>query len=451
MSRKILIIIFMSIFTVYLAGMLLFSGFYYPYTKINGIESGLKRPEEIIDMEKRKIDDICLVIRSDQMGEKTYPGIASLDEEFDFRMILEAQKSWMWPLKVLKKHEWHAGKIKYTDPSLIARKLYGDNPEEVIGPKNAALKYDKDTKQYSVTKGSYGNQLLFDPLYKKIKSSLAGMDMDTAEVMVDISDCYEAPDHMSDSEKFMAAKNFLDRALLTCITYKAGDREIILDADTIHDFLCWDRDFDTWISKEKVRDYVENTLAAGFNTVGRERKLKVKGAGKITVSGGTYGWAVDVEKEKKKLLKDIKTGKNETREPAWKQKASGFGSREAGDTYACVSIADQHMWYVSDGKVVLESDVVTGKPSDGHGTHKGVYFLEYKVCNYTMRKYNAYVRRWMPFDTCEGVGFHDADWRSSFGGSIYKKDGSHGCVNMPVKKAKALYSMIEEGCPVIVY
>lgn len=38
-----------------------------------------------------------------------------------------------------------------------------------------------------------------------------------------------------------------------------------------------------------------------------------------------------------------------------------------------------------------------------------------------------------------------------FGGSIYKTNGSHGCVNMPLKAAKTLYENIDSSIPIIVY
>ena len=62
----------------------------------------------------------------------------------------------------------------------------------------------------------------------------------------------------------------------------------------------------------------------------------------------------------------------------------------------------------------------------------------------------SYVTYWMPF-IGGGWGLHDADWRSSFGGSIYKGNGSHGCVNLPPSVAKKMYAKMEVGTPVIVY
>jgi hypothetical protein len=46
---------------------------------------------------------------------------------------------------------------------------------------------------------------------------------------------------------------------------------------------------------------------------------------------------------------------------------------------------------------------------------------------------------------------HDASWRSAFGGEIYKRNGTHGCVNAPFHLAKTIYENIEEGIPIICY
>ena len=46
-------------------------------------------------------------------------------------------------------------------------------------------------------------------------------------------------------------------------------------------------------------------------------------------------------------------------------------------------------------------------------------------------------------------GFHDASWRSKFGGTIYQYSGSHGCINLPVDKAKLLYEKVYKGMPVL--
>ena len=64
--------------------------------------------------------------------------------------------------------------------------------------------------------------------------------------------------------------------------------------------------------------------------------------------------------------------------------------------------------------------------------------------------YKTPVEYWMPIGW-DGEGFHDAWWRSSFGGNIYLNNGSHGCLNMPPSQAAKLFELVENNTPVVVY
>ena len=102
-----------------------------------------------------------------------------------------------------------------------------------------------------------------------------------------------------------------------------------------------------------------------------------------------------------------------------------------------------------DGELILESPIVTG--NGGKHTRKGIYSLTYKTKNATLRgaDYESFVYYWMPFEG--GIGMHDATWRSNFGGNIYKTNGSHGCINMPLNNAKIVYENIDSLAPIIVW
>ena len=62
-------------------------------------------------------------------------------------------------------------------------------------------------------------------------------------------------------------------------------------------------------------------------------------------------------------------------------------------------------------------------------------------------EYESPVKYWMPFNG--GIGLHDADWRSKFGGTIYQTNGSHGCINLPPKVAAQVYENAYKGIPII--
>ena len=70
-----------------------------------------------------------------------------------------------------------------------------------------------------------------------------------------------------------------------------------------------------------------------------------------------------------------------------------------------------------------------------HDTSKGVFKIRGKSRNVYLigPDYKSFVNYWMPI--YGDVGLHDASWRWSFGGDIYTYNGSHGCVNLPMKTA----------------
>lgn len=120
-------------------------------------------------------------------------------------------------------------------------------------------------------------------------------------------------------------------------------------------------------------------------------------------------------------------------------------------TYILISIKKQKLWFYKKGKLVLKSNVVTGHK--GHtNTPKGTYHIRGKSRSAYLvgDDYVSFVNYWMLIDSGSQIGLHDATWRSSFGGSIYKYNGSHGCINLPYKVAKKIYKKAPVGTKVIV-
>ena len=121
-----------------------------------------------------------------------------------------------------------------------------------------------------------------------------------------------------------------------------------------------------------------------------------------------------------------------------------------GDTYIEVCIAQQHMWVYKNGKQIASTNVVTGNYGDCD-TPTGYYEIYSKDTDTYLvgEDYVSYVDYWMAF--YGGYGIHDSSWRDTYGGSIYKGDGSHGCVNTPLSAMATIYNNIPYDTPVIVY
>lgn len=121
------------------------------------------------------------------------------------------------------------------------------------------------------------------------------------------------------------------------------------------------------------------------------------------------------------------------------------------ESYVEVDISDQRLVCFYNNDVMLICDVVTGNPSVGTtpGTNLG-----YTEINGKLRKTylmgNAYVELFISFNS-DGEGFHDASWRSEFGGDIYLNNGSHGCVNMRYSDVVELDKYTSVGTKVLIH
>ena len=233
-----------------------------------------------------------------------------------------------------------------------------------------------------------------------------------------------------------------------------------VDKSLIATWLTWNDKMEVSIDETKVKEWMHD-FCSTYDSVGKARSITSPTGKTASVSGGTYGWSVDEAEEIRELIENIKSGERVEREPVYEKTAASHSQQDWGDTYVEVDLSTQHMWYIVNGSVQLETDVVTGLASDpNRATPSGVYsILEMKrdkvltgETNPSTREpiYRTKVSYWMRV-TWTGIGFHDAIWQSAFGGNRYQTSaGSHGCINMPLDQA-ALYDMLEMGTPVVIH
>jgi lipoprotein-anchoring transpeptidase ErfK/SrfK len=147
----------------------------------------------------------------------------------------------------------------------------------------------------------------------------------------------------------------------------------------------------------------------------------------------------------------LKDRASEAHMPALIKEARQLGEDDIGDNYIEVDIGKQMLYYIVDGNVDTSMRIVTGNTSKENDTPPGVYAIYFMQKNRTLRgpNYASFVHYWMAF--YGNYGIHDATWRGDFGGELYVKSGSHGCVNIPLKEAGPLYEKVSVGLPVIVH
>ncbi|MDF2675014.1 MAG: hypothetical protein K0R09_3283 [Clostridiales bacterium] len=447
---KNIIIFIASIVLVYLLVSIYFVNHFFFSTVINGVDLSLKAHADAEDIIRSYIKEykLQLIERDGKIEEITGLNIGlEYNEKNSISKIYHMQNSLKWMSPLLKSQKYYADDLFVYNKDNLENKISQLNclNKAIIEPQNVSFKYSNGS--YETIEEVYGNKVIKDKLNKAIKMSIL-----KGEVKLDLNEkhCYENPKYTLCSDKTPQTRDLLNKYVSTKITYIFGNQNEILDGNIINEWLSVDENLEVVLREIGVMKYVRG-LSRKYDTVGAARKFKTSIGKIVEVKGGLYGWKINFDEETKALLENIKLGEVLEKEPIYTQKALSRGENEIGNTYVEINITRQRLWFYKHGKLIAQGSVVTGNPNRGHGTVLGTYMLNYKQEGATLvgEDYEAPVTYWMPF--FGNIGIHDASWRHSFGGNIYKRRGSHGCVNSPIYLAKRIFDNIEAGTPIICY
>ena len=410
----------------------------------------LKSYGDIEDIIKSNVKDykLQLIERNGETEEIIGRDIGmEYNEQNSIDKVYVGRNSLKWIISLLKDQTYYVDDLFLYNKDNLEKKIKGLNclNTDIIEPQNVRFKYANGS--YKVIEEVYGNKIIKDELYEDIE---VGILKGVRKLDLNENLCYENPRYTLSSDKILETKNLLNEYVKAKITYKFGSEKEILDGNTISGWLTVDKNLETVISEIAAMKYVKE-LSEKYDTVGIARNFKTFMGKIVVVSGGLYGWKINREAETEALLENIKLGNVFEKEPIYTQKALYRAENEIGNTYVEVNITRQHLWFYKNGKLITQGSVVTGNPNRGRSTVLGTYMLNYKQKGATLTGpgYEAPVTYWMPF--FGNTGIHDASWIYSFGGEIYKRRGSHGCINAPIYLAKTIFDNIEEGTPIICY
>ncbi len=267
-----------------------------------------------------------------------------------------------------------------------------------------------------------------------------------------------------DSEIVKKEEKKLQELLLQTVDYKVQDQVYSLKASELIKNATVSKDMKVLIDPTELIKKIKE-IDDSQSTLGKNFTFKTHSGKVISVKGEGYGWALDVEKETALVQGAFENGEKSVSAAnihgnGWSNEGYGYDTitnNGIGDTYAEVSIKEQRIWIYRDGKLVLQTNVVTGKHSTQQDTLPGVWYILYKRTPYTLTgstagnpNYSIEVDYWAPF-TNSGQGFHDAGWRTNWGSNAYLTQGSGGCVNVPPNVMKAVYDNLDTYQPVVVY
>lgn len=474
-----LLIIFISILASLGIAFLIVAGTYKDRfiegTVINGINAGGKTVAEVESEIRQRVENFSLTLTFRGGRQETISG-----DEFGYAYapsggvqdLVDHQDRMGWLSgKMGKVHTFTVSEATTYSPEMLDARI-SSLPELQIGsqtaPTNAYLQIENNS--FAIVGETQGSMLRYDVVLSSIEEAIAG-GVQNVDISANVN-AYEQPAVYADNPDLIAMRDELNAFLQTSITHTLKNGTKTLDASTLIGWISRDENggyyLDDTVIRNNVNAYVAQLAAAEDsvkNTVSFQSTLS--GIVEIGTAQGngakidTYGVQVDQAAEAEQLYNEVMNHTSTERPPVYSLN-TGFSLADLGigNTYVELDLSKQHLFYYNNGQLAVESEIVTGS-ENSTPTPRGIYYLQNKETFVTMlgplladgvtRSYYTLVKYWLPYDIDNGIGMHDAAWRTTFGGDIYMENGSHGCVNLPEATAAALFEQLSVGTPVVVF
>ena len=379
------------------------------------------------------------------------------DLQKEMRSMVSSQRK-LFPLHLLGSKDYTLEAALVLDEQKLSEMVSEDN---LLTPrvKTEDAYIVTDEEDAYIVPEVYGTEFDSSQLRTMVKDTVAesALSSQGGVISVEITeDMYKKPVITKDDPDLVAKEAAFSKYVDSKIIYEFGSKTEEIGWDTIRTWIRSDEE-GTRLDEETMYNFIYD-LASRYNTVYEERTFHTSYGYSIQIPRNEYGYRIDYDGEYFQLLEDLETGGEVRREPVYS--ISGY-SRDGRDDlngyYIEVDLTAQHLWMYYEGGLVVETDVVTGLPTQERETVDGAFAIPYKQSPANLvgqggsgqQTWDVDVDYWMPF--CDGQGLHDAKWRGSFGGTIYKTYGSHGCVNLPTYAAAMIYSYCGTNYPIILY
>jgi ribosomal protein L21E len=334
--------------------------------------------------------------------------------------------------------------------------------EEKLTEMNKSLKAPQDAEAHLVN----GNMT--------VSKSVDGKQYDIARIMKDYQNQeYSSEIHLNpvyiqpvkeNSPTVKKEEKTLQDLLQRTVDYKVQNQVYSLKASELIKNASVSKDMKITVDTGDIKNKITE-INNSQSTLNKNFQFKTHSGSVITVQGKSYGWAINVVEETKRIQEAFEKGEKTLNADhiygiGWRTYGTGYNTTTnngIGDTYAEVSIQEQHAWFYKNGQLVVDTNVVTGRHNTNEDTNPGVWYIEYKESPSILKgsevgnaNYSVKVNYWAPF-TLGGQGFHDAGWRKNWAVDAYLTAGSGGCVNTPPSVMKTVYDNLSQNEPVIVY
>lgn len=469
---KVICFTSLAVLVVVLTGVYIRIGVYYrthflPNTFVNDRDISGMKVEQAAELLDAYVQDYVLEVRGREpataesgalLGTITSDavGLTSGSSESTLKDILEEQNWVLWIQFFLKKDGTTVimdRDLAIYDEELLKNLMKSWNACQnvnMLHAENAYIsEYSPERQAYEIIPETKGAELDVDQAILLVGEALQYME---STVDLEEAGLYAEAEIQQDDPRLTVPVETANRWLGTNIVYNWVGNEVVLDVETIQEWVTIE-DGEAILDEKSVKSFVKSQ-SRQYDTYGKNKNFVTTAGVTLKLTSSSYGWRTDTDAETEELLSLISEGSIGSREPVYSHKGMIMdtdGVNDIGNSYVEADLTNQHLYLYQDGEVVLETDFVSGKISNGSGTPAGIFGITYKTRDAVLRgrDYETPVKYWMPF--YGNYGMHDANWRGAFGGDIYLSNGSHGCINLPPSMAEQIYQYMSKGFPVICY
>lgn len=447
-NHKALTVIISLVLLVYIGGLVYFTLTSYPNTTVNGEDRSLISRDEVFNVGKNA-DSVEV---TGQFGESLTVNPRDIDYVYEIEGEPEFEENnFLWPLELLQSHDYEVNFVEKYDEKLLDFLLLESEFDENGRPaQNASIEITNT--EVKIIPEQTGTKVDHKVIKEQILNAMA-----TGETEVSVTDAYEQPTIKADDPIIVAEADCYTHIFENQITLDFVDRQYTLGGIELFNMHQENEAGDLIIDEEALVNWVAQ-VARETDTYGTTRTFNATGIGEIEVPPGIMGWQMNVQLTVDKMMELAKEGGHHTIEPVYNISARTRATDEIGGTYIEVDLSRQYLWAYVDYQLVFESSLVSGMGASEWSTPEGVNEIWskerdrilYGTSFDTEVDYETPVKYWMPINW-SGVGFHDADWRDTFGEEIYMSNGSNGCLNLPEPIAEQIFNTYPTGTPVVIY
>lgn len=429
-------------------------------TTVNSIECSNMTVQDVESVLQKQVEQYVLtIVKSDGSNEQIKA--TDIDMKYvgyeELKTALSKQNPYLWPKSLFSSNQIQAQIVyEYDKEKLetIITELECMKTENQVAAVPAKVVYEGN--QFVIKDEVAGTQIDVEKFKTLIHESVLAMK---PEFNIGETGCYLQPAFTKDSPEVIQANETANSYLNAEIQFSYDNIQMSLKKDTFASWISVGDKMAVTVSTDKAKTFAQS-MAAKYNTPSKPAVFTKQDGTTVSIPNATPGRTLNVSQETEQIVKEIKAGQKVTREPFFSNKGTGDGTTVWGTTYVEVDLTKQHMWFVKNGKVEFESDVVTGEANTHKETPTGVFNILEKIPGKYLygnimpngkREYITWVNYWVRV-TWSGIGFHDATWQAAFGGERYKQGyGSHGCINMPLDAVRKFYDFVYVGCPVVIH